>query len=277
MGNTMKSYKLRSKKAMIFHVMMVIVTFTVLLFALSMLDKKYQSLGGPIGSKQAEIFNAYAKGENILLYIDQAAKLSAEKAIYDLGQKSGFSLSSSCGVNSRVLLWQKGAQECYPDIYSNFNILFNQNMDIYLGKYPKLNIPKNNYNVLIYNNQLIGTAIEPLTINIYEQIANTNVVPKVATYSIKPSFNIKFSYNTDIYIDAIEQAKILFNDCNQSSDLNDCVTTHLTKPEYSGWSFKQGDNEKVFLFEIKTGKKVKIYTNSLEEKEINVKFGIDFS
>ena len=49
MGNTMKSYKLRSKKAMIFHVMMVIVTFTVLLFALSMLDKKYQSLGGPIG------------------------------------------------------------------------------------------------------------------------------------------------------------------------------------------------------------------------------------
>jgi len=158
---------MKSKKAMIFEPALVFVTILVLSFALVRLDAHQKDLAKDelLGSRQINIIKTYQKAENILFYIDQSAKLSAEKASEEL-----------------IL---KGSTNPKQD----FKPLLNSNLNKYLLAYSIINLPTNNYEFIVYKGKIIGYALEDIELDILDLKSN-----KIGKYTIRPSFNIDFDF-----------------------------------------------------------------------------------
>ena len=119
-----------------------------------------------------------------MLYIDLAAKYSAEKAISDLDK-------------------ELPKNPTKKDVYDLFSVKFNEHMDEYIEKYKdeelekegEIIIPKNNYDLLFKESRLIGIATQNIKIN------KENI-----NYSVKPSFNIYIERNPfEVYKTDIQQ------------------------------------------------------------------------
>ena len=76
---------IKSKKAMFFELFVVFGMVLVLTWALTNIsEKKKQFLGDDgkplyIGERELGVLNAYQKGENLLLYVDQSAVYSSQQ------------------------------------------------------------------------------------------------------------------------------------------------------------------------------------------------------
>lgn len=266
---------------------MVLVMFIVLVYAMGKLGSTRDSLGGDIGKKQAEIFKTYQSGENVLFYIDQAAKISSERAIYDLGQKGGFSERSNCGVLSGYYFWQRGSEECYPEnvkgnFYKFLDINLNQHIDNY-NILAEAKVPLSNYGFMLNNKKLIGNAFENININIYDT-KNEPTLSDVGRYSIKPSFTVDVSSDLSEYKSTIQLAKEIFSSCKDTNDVFVCAQILLKRPEFSSWKLSKLDQAKftsfnqrdrVLLFDVSTGNIVSIYKdNKINKENVVIKFGM---
>ena len=172
---------MKSKKgALPFAITLVIMMVFVLIYAWLMLASKYDAFDKKIGEKQYDLINTYQSAEKTLFYIDQSSKYSAYQSIYDLGQKGGYE-NSDCGNYLGYNLWinfdeEENLIECYPKkeaIEENFKSIFNTNLNFYLIKYPDVEIPEDNYDILLKteNNKLeiLGKAKEKLFFEIKEE------------------------------------------------------------------------------------------------------------
>jgi hypothetical protein len=187
------------KKAILFHPLMVFFTLVVLLYALYMIDAHKAKLAGPdgfIGKRQTDLLGVYQNTENTLFYVDQSAKLSAEKAVFYLAENGGHINNNRCSAISGYSIWQRGSEECYPvNIKLNFYSLLNEDINKYFTVYNSFNdfkIPLDNYIYTIYQNQLIGTALKNFETNIF---SSDSVQAAIGRYSIKPSFNVPFYFD----------------------------------------------------------------------------------
>ncbi len=125
------------------------------------------------GELQLETLKIYQQAEKAMLYIDLAAKYSAEKTINDLDKELPKDTTKK-------------------EIYALFSDKFNNYMDEYIEKYKdeelekdgEIIIPKNNYDLLFKESRLIGIATQNIKIN------KENI-----NYSVKPSFKIEFKYD----------------------------------------------------------------------------------
>jgi hypothetical protein len=132
------------------------------------------------GELQLETLKTYQQAEKAMLYIDLAAKYSADKTVEDLNKQ----------------LTQDSKKK---EVYDLFSDNFNKYMDEYIDKYTdeeldkegEIIMPKNNYELLFKENHLIGIATQNIKIN-----------KKNINYSIKPSFNIELNY--DIFSGKVE-------------------------------------------------------------------------
>ncbi|MBW2979878.1 hypothetical protein KY360_00495 [Candidatus Woesearchaeota archaeon] len=134
--------------------------------------------------------NVYFASANIPLFVGSAAKRSAEQSIYVLGQNGGF-FNGGCGQYKHYKLWQTEEEFCDIDIKENFEKHLQSYLDKYLGEYPGVEIPLDNYEFFIRD-------ADKLTIN---GIAIKNAIYNDTRimYSLKPSFEIDVGYNLNYY------------------------------------------------------------------------------
>src|SRR3989338_7668493 len=156
---------IKSKKAMFFELFVVFGMVFVLTWALTNIsEKKKQFLGDDgkplyIGERELGVLNAYQKGENLLLYVDQSAVYSSQQAVYDLGQSGGY---YNLDENDKYIghsLWQTKNKENYPDnkiLKSNLKNFLNDNLNIHLKDYSSAYLPQNNYDFLVWEGEKIN-------------------------------------------------------------------------------------------------------------------------
>jgi hypothetical protein len=181
----------KNKKATIFMTFVSISILVALLFFYSNYSPDKMPVQKGLGEEQLEILKTYQQAEKAMLYIDLAAKHSADKTIEELNKE----------------ITQDSTKK---DIYDLFSNKFNEYMNEYIEKYNdkelekqgEIIIPKDNYDLLFKENMLIGIATQNIKIN------KENI-----NYSVKPSFKIKLDY--DIFggeIGSIEEWEELPND-----------------------------------------------------------------
>jgi hypothetical protein len=263
---------IKSKKSeILFNITLVLVTIIVLTTAFFVLANKKDNFPSGIGGRQAEIIKTYQKADKMLLYVDESATFSVEQALYDLGQNGGYNTVPDCGKITDYMIWQSKSKDCYPKFINNFNFLLNENLNIYLDSYPNPKLKTDNYEFTIYNNKVIGTALENIILPIFDE---KNIA--AGRYSIKPSFNVDLIFNIDHYDNLITQTKEIFIKCENEIDKKQCVNNILITSSYS--NLKSTNLGDVFFFNVTTNEKVWVYDGTkLEEKELVIKLGLDFS
>ena len=139
----------------LFTLIVTIIGISTLMLILIGLTMKYNLLFDtfkPVGSRAAFILEAYDDADGVLLYLDNAAKLSMQKAAYDLARNGFYSSasgSSDCGSTKDYVLWKKddvkkvqNEQRCEPEIlscipqdYYSFESYFNNELNSRITSY----------------------------------------------------------------------------------------------------------------------------------------------
>lgn len=168
---------MKSKKGMLFSVLLVLTFFIVATSAFIVLDRKYTELSRSkqIGEKQMALFEAYGKGEKAMFYIDRAAEIAAEEAIYDSAETGGH-FNSPCGYYGNddepaYAVWKRNDQDCYPGLPDSYESLFNAEISKYLSLYHEKNVrmPASFSLSLSSNLGIIGTANTDLIVGVGEE------------------------------------------------------------------------------------------------------------
>ncbi|MBD3355098.1 hypothetical protein GF361_03885 [Candidatus Woesearchaeota archaeon] len=274
---------LKSKKAQLFNLGLVGIATLALIIAL-ILFKPYEGKEQfQVGPKQFQMFNSFQESEKHLFYIDQAAKLSAQQAIYDLTSNAGF-YTSRCGTYQNYGLWN---ENCYPDYELNLKIYLTQNLNPYLTELdnllPETRVFSNNYEIsLIQKDSLnvIGTAVQPIKSIISRADQPQNLAGR---YHIYPSFSVQTDYDLERFPILINQAFDLIDLCQDKTDndLEDCILDNIP----DGW--EPGPCRKPVVIQNRkcsfcyyTGKQILTYNNTsdkIEFRPIAYKFALDFS
>ena len=165
---------MKSKKGTSFYILVVtlVLIFAMFFMIFKLLDKYDQvSKNKTIGTRQAELFHIYQKGERALLYVDQAARISSEQAVYDFAKQGGLGLNEmNCDRYKGYAVWDF-SKNCVPD-KQNMQFYINDNLNAYFEKYPDKDvfIPPNNYNFDVKDNNgkitIVGIADLPLKIEV---------------------------------------------------------------------------------------------------------------
>ncbi|MBD3309937.1 transglycosylase SLT domain-containing protein [Candidatus Woesearchaeota archaeon] len=140
---------IRSRKGVVFMVILVAIIVPVIMFSLfvKMEIKKANVANKELGEMQFELLQTYQRGEKTLLYVDQSAKYSMHHAIYDLLESGGYA-KSPCGEKQGYMLWKNLEKDCYPDrdsLAEQYPVFLNDHINFYAGAFPEKGIPFDNY------------------------------------------------------------------------------------------------------------------------------------
>jgi len=222
-----------------------------------------------IGPTQFSMLDDAQEAEKIMLYIDQSAKNSIEPSLFKFASNGFFYDINECGNYGRYIIWQTKDKECYPDIYNNFSYFFKEEFSKYLNNYTRIKLPKDNYVIITSKNSLNGYPIKDLSLDI------ENKKYKVGDYLFTPYFTQKIDFEE--FEKTAEMSKMIFNRCADANETEECINSEIISNRLvDRWSF-EFDNY-VALFNVITGKNVEVYDNNkLEQKELVIMFGLDFS
>ncbi len=274
---------LKSKKAQFFNIGLVGIATLALIMAL-ILFKPYEAKEQfQIGPKQFQTLKQIQEKEKDIFYIDHAAKLSAQQAIYDLTSNAGF-YTSKCGTYQNYSIWN---ENCYPDYELNLKIYLTQNLNPYLteldSRLPETKIFSNNYEISFIQKDslnIIGTSLQPIKSIISRAGQPQNLAGR---YYIYPSFNVQTDYNLEKFPILINQGFKLIDLCKDkpNEDLENCVLDNIPV----GW--EPGPCRKPVIIKNRkcafcyyTGKQVLAYNKTadkIEFRPIAYKFALDFS
>src|SRR3989338_4510854 len=110
---------IKSKKASnhLRDIFILLLLAVVVIYIYSILVSKNDLQNKQFGELQKSIIESYSAGEKILLYADQASKMSAWSAIIETAAIGGY--KSQCGTFNGYTLWLKiqsgTTTECFPD------------------------------------------------------------------------------------------------------------------------------------------------------------------
>lgn len=125
---------------------------------------KISSLKEP-GLDSVALVEAVQQGERLNFYIDQSAKYAMKQSVFELAQKGGYSVDSSCGNYNGHAIWYDKGKFCLPNApLEELKVIFGNKLDNYLAAYPNLNLPKNNYDFSMAENKIIATAKKEISI-----------------------------------------------------------------------------------------------------------------
>ena len=213
---------MKYKKAMSMYYIIIIGFFVGL--AVFYVYSMYNQLDGQprhIGELQLKYLESAQELENGLFYVDQAAKYSIYKALFDLGANGGFYTEPECGHYNGHISWQsldikngkKQIRNCYPkNTKENFTSFLRENMNKYSGIYqhdPKeSSIYKDNYDFFVEGSlNVIGFATLPL------------------------------DYDLNYYEEAKIRAILINTECADATDLRACVKKEAGKINGLGVNF----------------------------------------
>lgn len=224
---------MKSKKAIIFNIMVVMMTLLVLVTATIRLGNKTdQPKSEVLGNRQIQLFSLYQRGEEVLFYVDQAAKYAALDAVTEVGQAGGFTGSATCGTYGGYPLFSKESQdssiqECFPDYKAAIESSFKQKLRNYLSRYNKrfVNFPPlaNLYNILIIEKgrqtEVIGFANKDIQLLMH--------CPNVlcARYNVTPSFRQLVDYDLSTFKEIKTKVVEVVDTCSKNPNYNACMQT----------------------------------------------------
>ena len=225
-----------NKKAVIFMPVFSIFVLVILTYAYyETVVKGSDDLSSKIGENQAEIINAYNKGQEYMLNAEYAIKYSSYRAIDDFIKYSG--VDKNC--NS---IW-KFNSDCNPDLKINFINLFNQELSKYNYKTKEVKIEDNN---------LIVT------------FEDFNYNKDSENFKVEYSLPVTVKQELSLDIEKLAAIKDSLKQCAQDGkDLNTCMNE---KNEVQG---------NLQTFTIKNDKEIVIYTDKPEIKKQDFIFKID--
>ena len=214
-----------------------------------------------IGEVQSLLKDVYYEAEKDLLYIDQAAKLAGNGAIFILAEKGGL-YNTGCGTVRNYSLWSNNDKECYPNTVNNFGSVFN---DI-IKKYSITKFPSK-YSLVIKNSAdetiVSGIAADTLEYNTHFG----------ATYVLKPSINTNIRFKMPVFGALIAKVKAMKTTCSSILDedeLKKCVWDFVAGIESDEFMLKiAGSDERTFLFDA-------VVKNKLQGRDVVIKFGVNF-
>ena len=164
----------KNKKGHIFMVILLVLT----LIAFSSIVLVINDVIGDsrtIGQSTTSLIEATQEGENVLNYIDFAAKFAVRQSEYELALKGGM-LNSECGDYKGVNLWYSDGKLCLPKNYKeDYKSIFINHFEEQLKGEFDLN--KDNFKVKILSKKVIGLADKDISI-----VGGLVDTPKVSEY-----------------------------------------------------------------------------------------------
>lgn len=238
-----------------------------------------------VGEHSLEIIKSDMESQKDLVYFEQAAKLSANQAIYDLAYNGGYSEEFSNGKFNNIAIWKQGS---YIDYKSSFKNYFNAYMNPYLlffneatkeqktvivgslnylsfERFKLINIK---YNLFFDKTMLYGLTTDYLIKRIDKK--KTDIETLSGFSLIKPSFAIDLNYNIDEeYAELLSQSDYIINSCKKQEKKKECVeyiiSLKQTEYSYEGGRFKWAlieSKDPFYAFEVKNEKNKIIATDS---------------
>jgi len=258
---------MRHKKSQLFNLSLIIVTIVVFITAMFFIGDNTEAFRQQVGVRAFNILDTYQWGEKFLIYVDQAAKYSAFNAVYGIADNGGFIGDSECGRYIEYnLLSNADGRECVPDYEANLEKQVLENLNKYLDIYPvseegqysfkiKIKKEKIEYDLLFNGENLIGTTMDEVTIEIYGK-PKEGVMNIIGTYDVNPSFNVDVGYDIRDYDLLISQASTIYG-CRTEKEmagLIECVKKN--KPD--NWQLREDliKDERVFAFDVNSSYKL---------------------
>lgn len=212
----MMLFKGKKGQVLLYGLMAGIIAGLVICFIYSVAIKKDFPM---IDDASLSLIDSSIEAEKALLYLDQSAKYTTGKTIYDLAKKGGCRYSVGdkyFGYN----LWIPYG--CYPDASSSknsFRGIFRASLNNnYLSKYGSLVWPEYNYN--FKDNQLVGTAPKPMQISITKKGSSL----EIGKYLIKQDFKASLGdYDFSDYDKLRAKAEALARLCKKNVNPEACV------------------------------------------------------
>ncbi|MFA6088879.1 MAG: peptidoglycan recognition family protein [Candidatus Woesearchaeota archaeon] len=133
----MRLFILSSKKGSVFFTLLFSLLIFSAVFVIFISSKSAADLlkgEKEIGKKQLELLRTYQKGENILFYLDESAKLSLKNATDILAKNGGFYSDSKNIIGAP--LWYYHGEDLRPTNYeNNFEDAFSAQLRAYTSRY----------------------------------------------------------------------------------------------------------------------------------------------
>lgn len=204
-----------NKKAQSPEVFIVIAAVLVLIVGLIVLGNLKGRLPTEVSKANIELISQYSKGENILLFMDESARLASNNVIDEIYSDS---LNSGCETIDGLMLWKNESELCVPNNKEIANLL--------LSKFTsQFNNHINNFN--IYSEDNISLP-EFTPGDIYVDQEQNKLIGYPFKYMIigdnpKYEFGIRFSQTLPISMfnhGAEEVINKINTRCSQKEDLN---------------------------------------------------------
>lgn len=130
---------LRSRKAVIFNILLVLITVVVLTYGLVQVGDKYRKIDREIGEEPFKVVAKVQQGENALIFLDLSARMALRQAVYDLHSRGGMT-GTGCGTYYGFRMWNSASgEDCAPDMESAeqaLKDLFLSNLQARVSAYP---------------------------------------------------------------------------------------------------------------------------------------------
>jgi len=202
---------MKSKKAVIFSISLVLITFTVLLSTFIAVYQKHGQFDDvPLAIQSYNILLANQKAEKATFYLEQAGKYILEESITELAQKGGFTESSPCGKYGTSNLWNNKDNFCPPPYLKSLGKIFSQKLGPFIQNYPEETIFPSTYEFSLSNNKLIAIPLSPIETKI--DMAGESHLNYIGKYFISPSFKLSLTQNLN-YPLLFQQAKDFVQEC----------------------------------------------------------------
>jgi len=275
--------------------------FIFIFFALVIQLDSLNLKTGEIGVTQTAIKKAQYNSEEILFFIDQAAKYSIYNSIHGLAENGGFYGESTCGKYKNSNLWDASNKDCNPLIEFNFGKYLQNDLNIYIEnartklreeycRYAniaeKISLPKNNYDFLIESDKntlnITGIPTMSLVLDICAEFLNTKGNPKsvmtIGKFFQKPKFFQKIDYSFEDYKKIEKTITQIVKSCNEEQDLlggdlkhhlDKCVKRNIDSKQWKlieKDAYLPGQEDRNFAFEIDSNKKVPFHDNNIVYK-----------
>jgi hypothetical protein len=253
---------LNSKKGLDYAAMLVLVTLIVVVYLYIQLSAKVDSAGGRnIGEYPVAMLNAYQAGEDALLFVDQAATYAAFAAIDAVAGRGGIAgtpcatISDSGRILNAWVAAGTNIDACLAAVqpYDAFAEVLNGQLTLMLAKYPRAQLPLNNYEIFVQDRAVTGTAIVPAVVELKPPVETSTFyvgeIPvkevklakaAIGEYAFWPSFTVNVETRLEIYEKLKGQVRALYK-CAESKAVEACmadsppsftVRRSASKPDY---------------------------------------------
>ncbi len=261
----------------------ITVAMSILLIAGSAQKKVTSSF---IGEAQLVLLEGVQNSEDMLLYVDQSAKMSFQYSLQKLAEQGGFLDKSECSTFNGYNLWNNATEECWPyDLEYVLVQLFKPKFKGYLEKYPVLNPPDYNVDILYSKDNLnlaasaddslriaLGSSIMnhleeiesesagneitgKATIPITKEVANRKLA---GIYEVRPDTRIKIFDYMGFFEELKSRSQELIAECSAVDEQEKCVKK---KVEEYGWSLGCDNTDKDVFYDFVSNLELCFNTN----------------